>query len=104
MTPVGGIRAAAPMGAEPAPRREGVSSHAAKVETGCALIAVAPANGGEDTHHRPQASFLAHLIATANQLPQTRERRRADPEEVTAIYSAATAERHPAGGKLSRAI
>jgi hypothetical protein len=104
MTPVGGIGAAAPMGAGPAPRGEAVSSHATKTKTGRALITVAPVDHGEDTHHWPQASFLAHLIATANQLPQTRERRRADPEQVTAIYSAATAEYRPAGRKLRHTI
>ncbi len=34
------------------------------------------------------ASFLAQLIATKDQHPQTRERRRADPNEVLAAYRA----------------
>jgi hypothetical protein len=37
---------------------------------------------------RPRADFLAQLIATAAQVPQTRTRRRADPAEAVAIYSA----------------
>ena len=38
----------------------------------------------------PRASaFLAHLIATAKDLPQTRERRRADVAEVISVYKAA---------------
>lgn len=38
----------------------------------------------------PRASaFLAHLIATAKELPQTRERRRADAAEVILVYKAA---------------
>jgi hypothetical protein len=37
--------------------------------------------------HR-QAAFLAHLIATKDQLPQTRERRRAEPAEAIAAYRA----------------
>ena len=45
-----------------------------------------------DAHpHRPVqrvSNFLAQLIATARQLPQTRERRRADPAEVIAAYRA----------------
>lgn len=35
------------------------------------------------------ATFLAHLIATKNHLPQTRERRRAEPADATAAYRAA---------------
>jgi len=35
---------------------------------------------------------LAHLIATKDQLPQTRERRRAEPEQAVALYAAAGAE------------
>lgn len=35
--------------------------------------------------------FLAQLIATKEQHPQTRERRRADPTEVLAAYRAAAA-------------
>lgn len=35
--------------------------------------------------YRP-AVFLAHLIATRDQAPQTRERRRASPQEATAAY------------------
>jgi len=35
-----------------------------------------------------QATFLAQLIATREQLPQTRERRRASPQEATAAYRA----------------
>jgi hypothetical protein len=37
---------------------------------------------------RRQAPFLAHLIATARQEPQTRERRRAEPSEAIAAYEA----------------
>jgi hypothetical protein len=34
------------------------------------------------------STFLTQLIATARQLPQTRERRRAEPDEVIAAYRA----------------
>ena len=57
---------------------------------GRALITLVP-----DTHeehpHRPVrrvSNFLTQLIATARQLPQTRERRRADPADVIAAYRA----------------
>ena len=36
-------------------------------------------------------AFLAQLIATKEQHPQTRERRRADPTDVLAAYRAAAA-------------
>ena len=38
-----------------------------------------------------QAPFLAHLLATKDQHPQTRERRRAEPNEAIAVYRAAVA-------------
>jgi hypothetical protein len=38
----------------------------------------------------PTAPFLAHLIATQQQMPQTRQRRRAEPEDAFAVYFAAT--------------
>jgi hypothetical protein len=59
-----------------------------------ALIAVAPATQAERswTHtRRPGAPFLAQLIATRMQAPQTRARRRAEPEDAIALYRAATA-------------
>jgi hypothetical protein len=40
---------------------------------------------------RGNAAFLAHLIATTTQAPQTRARRRAEPAEVLAAYRAAAA-------------
>jgi hypothetical protein len=45
--------------------------------------------------------FLAHLIATAQHAPQTRERRRAEPEAANAAYATATA-RNAAAGRLLR--
>lgn len=53
-----------------------------------ALVALAPidrdsaATGSE----RPRADFLAQLIATSGQAPQTRARRRAEPQEAMAAY------------------
>jgi hypothetical protein len=37
---------------------------------------------------RGDAAFLAHLIATDAQAPQTRTKRRADPAEAPAAYRA----------------
>jgi hypothetical protein len=39
--------------------------------------------------HRPSAAFLAQLIAARRNLPQARERRRAEPGEAIAAYAAA---------------
>jgi hypothetical protein len=53
------------------------------------LIRLAPQN--ETHHHGPVhriASFLTQLIATSEKLPQTREKRRADPADVIAAYQA----------------
>jgi hypothetical protein len=38
---------------------------------------------------RPSAPFLAQLIAANRKLPQARERRRAEPHEAIAAYTAA---------------
>jgi hypothetical protein len=38
---------------------------------------------------RPTAPFLMHLIATAQGAPQTRVRRRADPDQAIATYASA---------------
>ena len=57
-----------------------------------ALVVQAPTSA-----HQPlamsyrQTAFLAHLIAVKDQLPQTRERRRAEPGEALAAYRAASA-------------
>lgn len=48
-------------------------------------LADAPAHLSQS---RPQAAFVAHLIATAHQAPQTREKRRAEPQEASDRYTA----------------
>ncbi len=53
---------------------------------------------------RANADFVAHLIATSAQAPQTRARRRADPDEAIAAYDALGHWPTPAGGKLSRSL
>jgi hypothetical protein len=63
-------------------------------EPGRDLLSVAPpgpAREPSDLSRRPCAGFLAHLIATAEQLPQTRERRRAEPAVAIAAYRTAAA-------------
>ncbi len=55
-----------------------------------ALIALTPAAAAcQSSGSYRQAAFLAHLIATKDQSPQTRERRRAEPGDAIAAYRAA---------------
>jgi hypothetical protein len=51
-----------------------------------ALVVTAPAEVQTSTVNYRRAAFLAHLIATKDQLPQTRQRRRAEPAEAIATY------------------
>jgi hypothetical protein len=54
-----------------------------------ALVALTPAAATyKPSESHRQAAFLAHLIATKGQLPQTRERRRVEPGEAIAAYRA----------------
>lgn len=81
---VGGIRQAS---RSPAPAAGG---EAAPAHESRALIVVSPpaqAAGGS-TRYR-QAPFLAHLLAVRDQHAQTRERRRAEPQDAIAAYRAA---------------
>lgn len=58
-----------------------------------ALVPVAPVASSEraaPTSQRPAAAFVAHLIATRMQAPQTRARRRAEPGEAIAVYNSMT--------------
>ena len=57
-----------------------------------ALIALSPAihHSQRATGHQ-HAPFLAHLVAIKDQHPQTRERRRAEPDVVLAAYRATAA-------------
>jgi len=60
---------------------------------GRALIAIEAPRQNERYPHsagHPSAPFVAHLLATRMQAPQTRERRRAQPQEAIAIYRSMT--------------
>ena len=56
------------------------------------LVPLIPLACQQDTsHHSPVrrvASFVTQLIATSQKLPQTCEKRRADPADVIAAYQA----------------
>lgn len=70
---------------------------------GRALVAIDAPAASESTilsARRPYAAFLAHLIATDRQAPQTRARRRAAPAEAVAIYTGAMAQAPAAAGRI----
>ena len=62
--------------------------------TSRALVPTTPtatrATGHGDVDGRPRGAFLAQLIATDLQLPQTRARRRAEPADASGCYAAVT--------------
>lgn len=53
-----------------------------------ALVVIAPPPGATIARPHRNAQFVAHLIATRTQAPQTRVRRRAEPREATDAYRA----------------
>jgi hypothetical protein len=87
-----GIGSSAVRGATATRRSRGDRREPEVAETQCrALIAVeaaAPIDRSSTTTRYPAAPFLAQLIATHMQAPQTRARRRAELNEVIAAYSA----------------
>ena len=54
------------------------------------LEPLAPSERPPRLTRHPAAAFLAQLIATEMQAPQTRARRRAEPDEAIAIYRSMT--------------
>lgn len=93
MTSIAGIISTTSVGAVGStPRRDTPSPRAPKVSSSRALIALQPVTSGErPVRTHPDARFLAHLIATDQNVPQTRERRRAEPVDAVAAYGAANA-------------
>lgn len=66
-----------------------VTAAATAPSTGRALAVLGPpASRRCPAKPRASAAFLAQLIATAQQAPQTRQRRRAEPHDATAFYAA----------------
>lgn len=53
---------------------------------------------------RPDPTFLAQLIATADQAPQTRSMRRASPEDVQTAYGAHPRERRSVARRTRQVI
>lgn len=67
-------------------------------------VAVVDDQPSASSNGRPRADFLAHLIATATQAPQTRQRRRAEPAEAMAAYEAASGPRLVTCRSVSRSL
>jgi len=85
------ISPAGPIGTARSAQRP-AAAEAAEVIESRALVAVEPAMphaGPRALTRHPAAPFLAQLIATHLLLPQTRERRRAEPAEAIAAYRGA---------------
>ena len=53
---------------------------------------------------RPSVDFLAQLIAASGKAPQTRQRRRAEPQEAIAAYQAVDGKVTLSGRTLSRSL
>ena len=71
-----------------------------------ALAVIAPAGAIEKPYAsgRPNADFIAQLIATKAQAPQTRARRRAEPDVASAAYRALGQWPTPTGRSVSRLL
>lgn len=79
---------------------EGAASRALVVVAAEAVAGGEPAARGR----RAFAPFLAHLIATRQQFPQWRERRRADAAWGAARYAAGAKGAAPARPRLNRSV
>jgi len=108
MTSVSAISSSGIVAAGGTPRQEMPAPRAPKAAGSRALIPLTPTAPSETSvrsRTHADASFLAHLIATDQKLPQTRVRRRAEPQEVIAVYRAANAgPAAPAGQRLFRVL
>lgn len=106
MRPVGGARGPSPVGTErreTPPSADVSASVAAEARALVPMQAATSRRDGPAAGQRPYAGFLAHLIATAGQLPQTRQHRRAEPEDAIAVYrSTVNGTRVPISGQFSR--
>jgi len=77
-----------------------------KVNAECRALTVCETAPAPPTHEtpRPSATFVAQLLATKEDLPQTRERRREEPEVAIHVYETHMAPPpHGRGKVLSRA-
>jgi len=88
-------------------RSAAIAEAQAPPAAGTALIVVGhTARNGQPWSRAPRAvaAFIAQLVAADRLAPQTRARRRAEPEEAVAIYAAASAAPSPTGRVLRRSL
>ena len=92
MEPTARIRSALPGAPQAADRSSTAAERPDRPAAPAQLpaIAMTPVEGCSRASSRPAATFLAHLIATKAQMPQTRARRRAEPDAAAAIYARAS--------------
>jgi hypothetical protein len=67
-------------------------------------MAAESAASARSTRSRPNADFLAQLIAAAGKAPQARQRRRAEPQDAIAAYVAIDRPVALSGRALSRSL
>ena len=67
---------------------DGVFEEVTPERTALVPLAPSPHQSAISRMPRPDPTFLTHLIATAQQLPQTRNLRRAAPADVSSAYRA----------------
>jgi hypothetical protein len=103
ITPSKPAPAACP-GAAQSDVRSGTPADLAEPGRALVLVGSAPGAAADPAGARPSAVFLAQLIATAQRAPQTRRRRRAEPNEVSTIYAAVSAPAAPMGRAMSRCM
>ena len=92
MVPVGRVGSATVVGSDRTPRQS-PAAQAGAPSAQRALVRIAPVDPASGVsprtvEARPAAPFLAHLIATVQGAPQTRERRRAAPDWAITAYAA----------------
>lgn len=93
--------------AQATPTNRGVDADASR-----ALVPSGPVADADPERHRRgseraarlSSGFLAHLIATRDEVPQTRARRRAKPEEACLHYDAANAAADIGTSQLIRSL
>jgi hypothetical protein len=73
-------------------------------QPGRALVGSGQGAAVDPAGSRPSAVFLAQIIATAQRAPQTRRRRRAEPNVAVTIYATVSAPAALMGRAISRSM
>jgi hypothetical protein len=94
MSVVASVKSAIPPLVRPAAAQSAAPVGTSAEVSGRSLIPIMPPQRDPSfiARSRPSAAFLAQLIAIAQQAPQTRQRRRAEPGDASAAYASAAAD------------